>query len=93
MNVFSKLPIYGGTWNVVDSRSFDEEEKKLIKSAAVVSSEYGLSVCFIMSSGYKQYIPLSNNSSLGVGDNVDIASAKLLTLHRDGDGDILRVDA
>ena len=93
MNVFAKLPVYGGNWNVVNSRNFDEEEQKLIKSASVVSSEYGLSVCFVMTSGYKQYIPLSNQSDLGVGDNVDVASAKLLTLHREGSDDILRVDA
>lgn len=93
MNVFSTLPIYGSSWNVKSSRSFEAEEINAIKSASVVASEYGLSVCFTMVAGGKTYIPLSNQSSLGVGDSVDITKAKLLTLERDGNEDIMRVDA
>lgn len=93
MNVFATLPIYGGNWNVVNSRSFEQEEINAIKSASVVASEYGLSVCFSMVTGGKTYIPLSNQSTLAVGDSVDITKAKLLTLHRDGNDDIMRIDA
>lgn len=93
MNIFSGLQVYGGSWNVVKSRSFDAEEIALINKAEVVASEYGNSVCFHMKSGGMTYIPLSRDSSLSVGDSVDIAKAKLLTLHRDGNDDIMRVDA
>lgn len=93
MNIFSGLQVYGGSWNVVKSRSFDAEEIALISKAEVVASEYGNSVCFHMKSGGMTYIPLSRDSSLSVGDSVDIAKAKLLTLHRDGNDDIMRVDA
>ena len=93
MNIFAGLQVYGGSWNVVGSRAFDAEEIAAVKSAQVVSSEYGKSVCFFMHSGGQTYIPLSNQSNLGVGDNVDLTTAKVLTLHRDGSGDITRIDA
>ena len=91
--IFDNLQVYGGSWNIVDSRSFDAEEIAAVRKAEVVSSQYGSSVCFFMKSGGQTYIPLSNQSTLSVGDEVDLAKAKLLTLHRDGDGDIIRVDA
>ena len=77
---------------MVASRNFDAEEIAAVRKAEVVSSQYGSSVCFFMKSGGQTYIPLSNQSSLAVGDDVDLSKAKLLTLHRDGDGDIMRVD-
>lgn len=93
MNIFQNLQVYGGSWNVTASRSFDAEEIAAVKNAEVVTSEYGLSVCFFMKSGGQTYIPLSNQSTLKAGDSVDMNAAKLLTLHRDGSGDITRVEA
>lgn len=92
-NVFDSLQKYGDSWKVVASRNFSEEEIGAVKSAEVVTSEYGNSVCFFMKGGGMTYIPLSNQSSLAPGDKIDMSSAKLLTLHRDGSGDITRVDA
>ena len=92
MNIFAGLQVYAGKWNVVDSRSFNDEEKALISRAEVVPSEYGNSVCFFMKSGGQTYIPLSNQSTLGIGEEVDLNKAKLLTLHRDGSDDITRID-
>ena len=92
-NIFDSLQTYGGSWQVIGSREFHPEEKALVKRAEVVPSQYGNSVCFFMHSGGQTYIPLSNQSSLAVGDAVDLDKAKLITLHRDGDGDITRVDA
>ena len=93
MNIFAGLQVYGGSWQVTASRNFNAEEIAAVKSAQVVASEYGNSVCFYMHSGGQTYIPLSNQSSLTVGDSVDLTKAKLLTLHRDGSDDITRVDA
>jgi hypothetical protein len=45
-----------------------------------------------MKSGGQTYIPLSNQSTLGIGEEVDLGAAKLLTLHRDGSADITRVE-
>jgi hypothetical protein len=93
MNIFAGLQVYGGSWQVKDSRSFNAEEIAAVKKAEVVASEYGNSVCFFMHSGGQTYIPLSNQSQLGVGDTVDLSKAKILTLHRDGNDDITRIDA
>lgn len=93
MNIFAGLQVYGGSWNVVNTRSFDAEEIAAVKNAEVVNSEYGKSVCFFMVGGGQTYIPLSNQSNLGVGDSVDLSKAKILTLHRDGNDDITRIDA
>ena len=93
MNIFAGLQVYGGSWNVVGERSFEAEEIAAVKKAEVVASEYGNSVCFFMHSGGQTYIPLSNQSSLGVGATVDLTKAKILTLHRDGNADITRIDA
>ena len=93
MNIFAGLQVYGGSWNVVNSRSFEAEEIAAVKNAEVVNSEYGKSVCFFMVGGGQTYIPLSNQSNLGVGDSVDLSKAKILTLHRDGNDDITRIDA
>ena len=92
MNIFAGLQVYAGKWNVIDSRSFNDEEKALISRAEVVASEYGNSVCFFMKSGGQTFIPLSTNSSLAAGDDVDLTGAKLLTLGREGDADIYRVE-
>ena len=92
MNIFQGLQVYGGSWNVVNSRGLDAEEIAAVKKAEVVSSEYGNSVCFFMKSGGQTYIPLSRDSSLSVGDTVDITKAKVLTLHRDGNDDITRIE-
>lgn len=93
MNIFNNIQIYRGKWSLKSSRNFNEDEKKMIKSAKVVSSDYGLSVCFMMANGGSSYIPLSETSSKNVGDSIDLNTAKLLTLERQGDNDIFRVEA
>jgi len=92
MNIFSSLRVYAGKWAVTNSRDFSQEEINAVDSATVVDSQYGSSVCFIMKGGGQTFIPLSTNSTLALGDDVDLSKAKLLTLHRDGDADIYRVE-
>lgn len=93
-NVFSGLSLYGsGSWSVIGSRSFSADEVAAVRSAVVVNGEYGKSVCFYMNAGGQTYIPLSNNSTLSAGDSVDVSKATLLTLHKEGESDILRVEA
>lgn len=93
MNIFSSLRVYAGKWNLKNSRAFTAEEQGAVRSATVVASQYGNSVCFMMVSGGQTFIPLSQDSHLGVGDKVDLSSAKLLTLGKDGEADIYRVEA
>ena len=92
-NVFSSLRVYAQQWNLKNSRAFTSEEINSVNSAVVVDSQYGKSVCFHLKSGGQSFIPLSQNSDLSVGDTVNLAEAKLLTLERHGDADILRVEA
>ena len=92
MNIFNNLRVYAGKWAVSGSRKFTAEEIAEVKSATVVDSQYGLSVCFFLSSG-QSFIPLSTESNLVAGDTVDVSKAQLLTLSKDGESDITRIEA
>lgn len=92
MNIFNSIRVYAGKWQVKDSRAFSQEEIDAVDKASVVDSQYGLSVCFFLKSGGQSFIPLSSTSSLNVGDTVNLSAAKLLTLSREGDNDIMRVE-
>ena len=91
MNIFSSLRVYAGKWQVKDTQNFSAEEIALVDRAEVVDSQYGHSVCFFMKAGGQTYIPLDQNSSKAVGDTVDLSTAKLLTLSKQGEADIYRV--
>lgn len=102
MNIFATLKVYASKWSiktmrdengniVANPRSFDAEEIAFISSARVVPSEFGNSVEFTRVNGGKVYIPLDKNSTLGVGDEVDLTVAKVLTLEKPGEKDIIRV--
>ena len=90
-NIFSSLRVYAGKWMLKSSRVFSQEEQNAVSSATVVPSEFGNSVCFMMKSGGQTFIPLDQNSSLGVGESVDLSKAELITLGKDGENDIYRV--
>lgn len=92
MNIFSKLRQYAGKWNVSDSRNFTQDEIAAVERNEIVASQYGNSVCFHMVGGGMTFIPLSTNSTKGVGESVDLTKAKLLTLSKSGEDDILRVE-
>lgn len=92
MSIFSGLQSYGTKWAVKEEREFTKDEIKEVRRASVVNSEYGKSVCFVMKAGGTKYIPLSNESDLAVGDDIELDSLKAIVLERDGDADILRVD-
>lgn len=93
MNIFQNLRVYAGKWAVKATRSFSQDEIDAVDHATVVESQYGNSVCFFMKSGGQTFIPLSTNSALALGDDVDLTGAKLLTLGREGDNDIYRIEA
>ena len=91
MNIFASLQVYAGKWSVKSTRAFDAEEINAVKSAVVVPSQYGNSVMFTMITGGQTYIPLSNDSTITVGESIDLAKAQLVTLSKDGESDIVRV--
>ena len=91
MNIFDNLQVYAGKWSVKSSRAFDAEEISAVKQAVVVPSQYGNSVMFTMIGGGQTYIPLAQDASVAVGEVIDLNEARLLTLSKDGESDILRV--
>ena len=93
MNIFSALRVYAGKWSEKNVRAFAPEEVAAVEKAEVVESQYGFSVCFFMKGGGQSYIPLDQNSSLGIDAVVDLTKAKLVTLQRPGEDDIYRVRA
>ena len=85
MNIFASLKSYANSFKPVgDPRSFSQEEINLVNNAKVVLSQYGLSVCFFMKDGCQKYIPLSRDSVASEGDVVDLRTAKLLKLKKEG---------
>ena len=91
MNIFESLQVYAGKWSVKSTRAFDAEEINAVKQAVVVPSQYGNSVMFTMIGGGQTYIPLAQDATVGVGEIIDLSKARLLTLGKDGESDILRV--
>ena len=78
-------------WQEKECRNFTPEEISAVQSATVVASQYGNSVCFFMVGGGQCYIPLDSESTLGVGEPVNLKVAKLKTLSKQGKDDIMRV--
>ena len=78
-------------WTVKETRPFNAEEIAAVARAEVVPSQYGNSVCFFMNGGGQTYIPLSKQSKLTVGDELDLRTAKILTLSKKGKDDITRI--
>lgn len=92
MNIFDSLKKYADGWTPKGSRAFNEQELSSIRSAEVVQSQYGYSVCFFFVGGGQSYIPLSRDSVASLGTKVDVSQAKLLTLSKEGENDIVRVE-
>lgn len=92
MNIFSSLKVYAGKWSVKSTRKFTSEEISAVTSAEVVPSKYGNSVLFHMVNGGNVYIPLSNTSTASVGDEVNLTKATIITLEKQGESDIIKVE-
>ena len=78
-------------WRYKGAKPFSADEVAAVERTEVVTSLYGNSLCIFMQSGGQTYIPLSQYSSLTVGDTLDLKTAMLITLCRDGEDDIYRV--
>lgn len=79
-------------WIVKERRPFNQTEIDAVRLAVVVTSEYGNSVCFFMKSGGRTYLPLSINSTKGIGESIDLRKANVLTLSKRNEADITRVE-
>lgn len=92
MGFLENLRTYAGSWSVSSKEKLSKSEQNSVSSAEVVEGEYGLSMCFVMKTGGKKFMPLSRDSQLEAGDSVKISSIEVVTLSREGDDDIYRAD-
>lgn len=90
MIIFKNLTVEH-PWKVNDSRYFTWDEVNSVLYAEVVSSQFGMSVCFHLNTGKTSCIPLSTNSTACIGDIIDPVEAKVLTLYKD-DMEIVRIE-
>lgn len=79
-------------WIITSSRPFTDEEIMAVSSNRVVKSQYGLSVEFTMKRGGVTYIPLLRNCKIIENAEIDLREAKILTLSKEGEKDIYRID-
>jgi len=91
LNFFDGKKKYGGRWSVKSTRKFTEDEISEVNKAFAVSSEYGTSCCFLMKSGEMIYQPFSNDSTVTVGEEIDLNKVEIVTLRKDGENDIERI--
>ena len=88
----SSLTTYQMKWNPVSVElmsDLDPEGFKQVESAEVVQKEqdWGMStsICMFLKGGGCKYIALSSESTLSVGDEVDVNSLKVIELEREGE--------
>jgi hypothetical protein len=91
MTIFDNLKVYGGKWSEKSSRKFTKEELALVEKAQVVESQYGSSCCFFMKNGTTMYVPMSNDAKSEIGDSIDLESAEIVTLEKQGEKNIQRI--
>ena len=91
MGFLDKLRTYAGSWNEASRDKLSKTEQASIESIEVVEGQYGLSMCFLMKTGGKKFMPLSRDSQLEEGDSVDLKSVEISTLEREGE-EIFRAD-
>lgn len=96
MGLFSSKKMYAAPWQVSGMSTIKDEDVSDFKSAKVVPSDYGTSICLFAKSGGMKFMPLSNTSTgVNVGDEFtpeELVGHKVITLSRDGSDDIERIE-
>lgn len=90
-SIFSKLSIDRRKWSEKSRRAFTQEEINDVNYATIVEGNFGNNACFFMKAGGCHYIPLDQNSTLSIGENVDLNKAELVIYCKQGEADIMRV--
>lgn len=78
-------------WIITSSRPFTEDEIMAVSSNRVVRSQYGLSVEFTMKKGGVTYIPLYRGSDDMIGVEINLHTAEIFTLSKEGEKNIYRI--
>ena len=93
MSILNALRLYRGKWEVKSVDKFDAADAADVASAKIVPSEFGQSVCMTLKSGGTKYMPVSNTSrALANGEEINVADTNVVTLGREGDNDIYRME-
>lgn len=94
MGILDSLRLYRGKWEESGRSAFSADDLNAVSSAKVVASDFGHSVCFILKNGGMKFMPVSSSSkvSTAVGDAVDLTKCQVITLSREGDDDIQRIE-
>lgn len=81
-NLFNSLKQYQPEWNLVEERTFSEEELQTVEETVeVIASKYGKSVCFtILSNGKKTFLPTDSQDLCDVGDKYPTSKIKIAKL-------------
>lgn len=91
MSIFSGLKSYAGKYIVKSVEAMSEEDKALVREAVVMTSQFGLSCCFMMKAGNMHFIPMEKDAPVDPGLVLDLNHLRLVTLSKDGEADIVRV--
>lgn len=91
MNIFDSIRNYDIKWVVKSIRPFDPEEVEQVEKAIVVPSRYGPTVQITMKRGAVTFIPLSKDSTLTVGAEIDLSKAQVVILTKPGENDVMRI--
>ena len=90
---------YGGRWAETNREPLEglEDVKKIVVEERDFQQDDGswktvVSMNFMLVGGKSRYKQISNTSTLCVGDVVDPKSVEVITLSREGDDDIYRLD-
>lgn len=89
-SLFAGITHYG-SWTVRASYPVSDADKKAIKSAEIVASNFGKSVCFTMISGAQCFIPVANDCRPAIGQKVSPDDMEVVELEKPGEGIIKRV--
>lgn len=92
MGLLDGLRTYASSWEVTSTQKLSAADIENVEKAEVVASTYGLSACFFMKTGSRKYMPLSRDVEAEEGDLIDLRDAKVLTLSKDGEDDIVRLE-
>lgn len=81
-----------GKWTVKSEAKISKADAALIAEGTVVESEYGLSAKLLLVTGGAKYVPISRDSDLAEGDDIEPKNIVFIVLEKEGENDIVRLD-
>lgn len=79
-------------WAVKSVSKISRKEATLIEEGTVVNSKFGLSAKLLLTTGGAKYVPISRDSSLAEGDDIEPTRIVFIVLEKEGEDDVTRLD-